>query len=317
MKRFIWLLPVLICSFLLLSFSSEEEIKDKRETFLHDGYLRTYFVHLPANYNPARKYPLVFGLHGGGGKAKAFNRSTNRRLSELADEENFIVVYPQGVKKSWNDNKHREPYGAARKLNIDDVGFFRKLIDKLERDYSIDSRYIFSCGISNGGLMSLTLAAEIPEKIRAIGMVASNFGEVQATQMSEAMPFSLMIIHGTEDPIFPYNEGNVQVFQQNRGKVLGVDQSIAFINYLNTSDAIITKEGLPNPNLSDNCTAFHIKYLNSYKPEFKVELIKVIGGGHTWPGGFQYLPKKLIGEVSKDFNAADKLWEFFESHIEE
>ncbi len=47
------------------------------------------------------------------------------------------------------------------------------------------------------------------------------------------------------------------------------------------------------------------------------EEIKVIGGGHTWSGGFQYLPKKLIGEVSKDFNVADKLWKFFESHIEE
>jgi polyhydroxybutyrate depolymerase len=135
--------------------------------------------------------------------------------------------------------------------------------------------------------------------------------------MSESTPFSLMIIHGTEDPIFPYDKGNVQVFKQNRGKVLGVDQSIAFTNYLNTSDAVIMKEELPNLDLKDNCIAIHYKYLNTHKPEFKVELIKVIGGGHTWPGGHQYLPKKLIGEVSKDFNAADKLWEFFKSHITE
>ncbi|MBT8275511.1 MAG: hypothetical protein KJO39_05155 [Bacteroidia bacterium] len=46
MKRFILLLPVLLCSFLLFSFSSEE-IKDKKETLFHDGYLRTYYVHLP------------------------------------------------------------------------------------------------------------------------------------------------------------------------------------------------------------------------------------------------------------------------------
>jgi polyhydroxybutyrate depolymerase len=316
MKSFFHPLLIIICFFLVSSFASIDT-KDKKETLYHDGYRRTYYVHLPADYDPAKKYPLVFGLHGGGGKAKAFNRSTNRRLSELADEEDFIVVYPQGVKKSWNDNKNREPNGAARKLNIDDVGFFRKLIEKLENEYSIDSRYIFSCGISNGGLMSLTLAAELPEKIRVIGMVASNFGEIQASQMSEATPFSVMIIHGTEDPIFPYDEGNVTIFKQNRGKVLGVNQSIGFANYLNGSDAKVIREELPNPNKTDNCTATHYKYINTYNPESKVELIKVIGGGHTWPGGFQYLPKKLIGEVSKDFNAADKLWEFFESHIEE
>jgi polyhydroxybutyrate depolymerase len=142
--RFIGLLTILLVYLISPEIIASEIIKDTKHHLEHDGYKRTYFVHLPANYNPDKQYPLVFGLHGGGGKAKTFNRSTNYRLNELADEKGFIVVYPQGVKKSWNDNPDREPYGAARKLNIDDVGFFRKMINKLESDYSIDSHYIFS-----------------------------------------------------------------------------------------------------------------------------------------------------------------------------
>lgn len=45
----------------------------------------------------------------------------------------------------------------------------------------------------------------------------------------------------------------------------------------------------------------------------KVVLIKIKGGGHTWPGASQYLPKILVGTVCKDFNANDVIWEFFSS----
>ena len=175
-----------------VSFASEGR-KNIKKSLTHDGLKRTYLVHLPKNYSPAESYPLVFALHGGSGTAKRFNRSTRNRFNDLADEENFILVYPQGIKKSWNDNPNRQD-GGARKLNIDDVGFFKKLISKLETDYAVDSENIFVCGISNGGLMSQTLAAELPSKIRAIGLVASNFGTLQASKMANATPFSILLI---------------------------------------------------------------------------------------------------------------------------
>jgi polyhydroxybutyrate depolymerase len=45
--------------------------------------------------------------------------------------------------------------------------------------------------------------------------------------------------------------------------------------------------------------------------EGQVGLLAVIGGGHTWPGGIQYLPASLIGRSSRDFSASDAIWEFF------
>ena len=302
--------------FVMVSSFSSETIKDKKQNLVHDGRVRTFFVHLPKNYTPQTKYPLVIALHGGGGTAKAFNRGTRGRFNELADKEDFILVYPQGVKKSWNDNNKRDTLGKARKLNIDDVGFLRKMIQKLENDYSVDSNNIFACGISNGGLMSQTLAAELPEKIKAIGMVASNFSKAQTDEMQSATPFSMIVIHGTEDPLFPYEEGVIQVFKKSRGRVLGVKKSIFFLAAINGNDTIGIVRSLPNPVLMDGCTTEQIVYPNPKNPNYKIELIKVIGGGHTWPGGTQYLPKKLVGRASKDFNACDALWEFFESTIQ-
>lgn len=305
-------LVFVLASFIIASSFSTETKRDKKQTLIHDGRVRTYLVHLPKKYISQNNYPLVIALHGGGGTAKSFNRSTRGRFNDLADEENFILVYPQGVKRSWNDNNKRDTLGKARKLNIDDVGFIKKMIENLEVDYAVDSNNIFACGISNGGLMSLTLATELPENIKAIGMVASNFSAEQLTVMQKAKPFSMIMIHGTSDPIFPYSEGEIKVFKQRRGRVIGVRKSIAFLCAINGNQTTGLVRALPDLATLDGCTSEQIVYPNLVNPNYKIELINVIGGGHTWPGGTQYLPKKLIGRVSRDFNACDALWEFFE-----
>ncbi|MEL6809730.1 MAG: PHB depolymerase family esterase [Bacteroidota bacterium] len=308
----------LIVTMLLIMLSSFTKVsaQDEKHSLWHEGRLRTYWVHLPKDYTPQNNYPLVLALHGGGGTAKRFNRSTRSRFNELADEENFVLVYPQGVKKSWNDNRKRDTLGAARKLDIDDVGFIEKMIAALETDYSINSNAIFSCGISNGGLMSLTLATALPGKIKAIGMVASNFSEAQAQEMENASPFSCLIIHGTEDPIFPYEEGDITIFKQRRGKVLGFEKSLELMRNLNGNFTPAIVRVIPNSSKKDGCTAVYSTFPNPNNPHWKLDAITVIGGGHTWPGGTQYLPKKFIGKTSRDFNACDSLWEFFKSTID-
>lgn len=37
----------------------------------------------------------------------------------------------------------------------------------------------------------------------------------------------------------------------------------------------------------------------------------VNGGGHAWPGGWQYLPIPIIGTTSTDIDASAILFEFF------
>jgi polyhydroxybutyrate depolymerase len=45
-----------------------------------------------------------------------------------------------------------------------------------------------------------------------------------------------------------------------------------------------------------------------------LELLTIVGGGHTWPGGSQYLPKFVIGPVTRDFSASERAWQFFVDH---
>jgi poly(3-hydroxybutyrate) depolymerase len=40
----------------------------------------------------------------------------------------------------------------------------------------------------------------------------------------------------------------------------------------------------------------------------------VFNGGHGLPGSRQYLPPRLIGNISQDFNGAQVIWDFFEQN---
>lgn len=71
-------------------------------------------------------------MHGGDGTAKQLMHNTRKRFNKLANTKGFIVVYLQGVKKSWNDNNTHDTNGFAGKENIDDVGFIIKMIQQLE-----------------------------------------------------------------------------------------------------------------------------------------------------------------------------------------
>ena len=52
-------------------------------------------MHLPTAYDEEGSFPLVIAMHGGFGNV--LNLQNQSQLSVTADEENFIVVYPEGV----------------------------------------------------------------------------------------------------------------------------------------------------------------------------------------------------------------------------
>ena len=99
--------------------------------------------------------------------------------------------------------------------------------------------------------------------------------------------------------------------------LLGIEKSIAYMSSLNgnNSEPIVTK--LKNISIKDNCISEHLVYPNPENPTLKLELIKVINGGHSWPGAKKKkrLLKKITGTTTQDFYACDKLWEFFKSTL--
>jgi len=169
------------------------------------GRRRSYLLHLPPAYAGGKGVPLVIALHGGGGRAQGMVEITN--LSVKADNAGFVVAYPNGTGRlknrflTWNGGNC---CAYAFKNKVDDVGFIRALIEKLERELKIDSRRIFVTGFSNGAMMAYRLGCELSDKIAAAAPVAgaSNVEPCRPTQ-----PLSVIIFHGTADQHVPYEGG--------------------------------------------------------------------------------------------------------------
>jgi polyhydroxybutyrate depolymerase len=283
---------------------------DYSSSILSGGLQRTYNVHISDAYDKNKPTPLVIVLHGGGGNGQGMIKLTG--FNAVADENNFIVVYPDGFEKHWNDGRDVRRY-SAQSQNVDDVGFISALIDHLSSKYNIDSKKVYVTGISNGAFMSNRLGCQLSQKIAAIAPVAGNMPANIAPQCKPTRPVSALIINGTEDPLVPWSGGYAHIGSVKLGEILSVADTVKLWveNDKCTAPPVIAQ--LPDKDPSDGTTVSTETYKGCTN-DAEVILYKVEGGGHTWPGGPQYLPRLLIGRTSRDFNASEVIWQFFNQH---
>jgi len=285
--------------------------RDVELIIVHDGYTREFILHLPVHYEQLGNIPLLIALHGGAGTARGMIGLTKGRFNELADEYGFLVVYPQGLGKSWNDGR-QDPISYAHENNIDDIGFFRKLILKMTDEYKADPGKVCVTGISNGGFMSVRVSRDLADQVKAVVPVCAGIPAATKDAHLSAPPVNMLLINGTDDPLVPYNGGEVTVLGKKRGMVLSTDETISMFVARNACSDVARIEEIADNDPQDGTRVIREEYTNTDTGN-KVVLLKVIDGGHTWPGGWQYLKEKWIGKTSMDINACDEIWSFFRS----
>lgn len=268
---------------------------------------RTYYLHVPAKLPKDKAVPLVMVFHGGGGEGISTSRLTS--FNAIADRENFIVVYPNGIWKNWNDGRESGVLQAQRE-KIDDVAFVNAMIDAIAKEYKIDEKRIYATGISNGGIFSHYIGANLSNRIAAIAPVVGGIAEPFSKKFKPKEPVSVLIFQGTDDPLVPYNGGSVA---RTRGKIISTDEAIKlWLKNNGIKEAPTTTESF-DKDKTDDCNVD--KYIwSGGTDKTAVVLYKLNGGGHTWPGGVQYLPRSTIGGVCREVNATEVIWEFFKQH---
>ena len=230
----------------------------------------------------------------------------------LSEREGFIVAYPDGIERRWNDGRGQQRYRAHRE-NIDDVGFILKLIDRLSEQFSIDRKRVYVTGISNGGLMSNRLANERADKIAAIAVVTASITTELASRFSPPQPIPVLIINGEADPLVPYEGGEIHFGKLALGTVTSTAETVRLWLKHNGCPAKPVVTSLPDVDPGDG-TRVRREVYGSAESDAEVILYCIENGGHTWPGGQQYLPESRIGKTCRDINACVVIWNFFKSH---
>ncbi len=277
------------------------------KSLTQNGLKRTYHLHVPSSYRASIAAPLVIALHGGGGNGNKMARLSG--LSLLSDENGFVVVYPDAVERHWNDGRGLSKYRSQRENNYD-VGFISGMIDAISNDYNIDGKRVYVTGASNGAMMSLRLGCELADRITALAPVIGSMPENLVSGCSPTRPIPVLMINGTDDPLVPWEGGFVHFFQKKLGKIISVPETIDFWVLRNgcSTDPEITLEPDTDP---EDGTRVRKSVYRQCADGAAVVLYEVKGGGHTWPGGYQYLPEFLIGKTNRDLNASETIWNFF------
>lgn len=291
---------VLFPSLLLGASPSAAQNVDSTRSITIGGLERTYLLHLPPNAG-ARPLPLVVLLHGRLGTGAGMVRLTH--FDQVADSAGVVVAYPDGWHRSWADGRMGTP---ADQHGVDDVAFILAMIDDIAAHSAIDTTRIYAAGISNGGFMTERLACDAGRRFAAVGVVAATFGDSLAARCRLHPAVAVEFFNGTNDPLVPYDGGELK---GDRGHVLSVDGTTA----LWAEDEACSATPEEEPILDRVHDGTHV--MRRTWPECggrgAVIAFRIEGGGHTWPGGTQYLPKMMVGIASQNLDASRELWSFF------
>jgi polyhydroxybutyrate depolymerase len=286
---------------------SRYQTQASKASLVWDGLTRTYQVHVPNNLKPGAALVLV--LHGGGGSGAYAARHT--AMSEVADREGFIAVYPDGTAplsavnnlRTWNAV---HCCSGAYQDGVDDVGFLTALIQKMQATYPIDSKRIYATGNSNGAMMAYRLAAEKSELIAAIAPLSGSIGGDPDTSDSDDSikiiptpknPVAVAIFHGTADDTVLYQGGEGQPMPGSRHRYdLSVAESSQFWVKANNCNPLPQQQSAPLVGLE--------RY-SSCDEGSEVWVYSLKDFGHRWD---------MTIPILADKSGSDLIWEFFAAH---
>jgi len=300
----------------LLSSACPGTNKEVRHASLvHDGLTRTYRLFVPQSLSKDASVPLVIVLHGGGGNGDKIAKLT--RFDDSARNHGYIAVYPDAYEKHWNDGRQGTPY-ASMQLNVDDVGFLESLIALLKSQFAIDSSRVYITGASNGGMMTFRMLCERTSLFAAAAPVIANMPTDLIGACSPGAPISMLILNGEEDPLMPWNGGEISPDFPKRektfkGTVASTSDTVAYWFDWDACTFVGDKTYLPDTDPNDGTRIWYQAHTGG-TGDAEVILYGVEGGGHGWPGGAQYLVESIIGKVSHDVDATELIWDFFQSH---
>jgi len=304
-----------ICLFFLMvssitlsscDWNNTAEGLDAEEYVQYAGLTRFYTVHLPPKYDGTAALPLVVMLHGSSQNIEDIKYITG--FDTVANENSFLALYPLAYENNWNDGRAVAGI-AAYDLNVDDVSFITAVMDRVIGSFNVDPNRVYIAGFSNGAMMAHRMAMALPERFAALAAVAGTIPQNLVSMYAPALPVPAVLMHGTEDPVVPY-EGGVLNPTLPMGVVLSVTDSAAYWAALNNCSLTPAAAEEPNRNWLDGT----LVYRETYVPQTgnsPVVLYRIEGGGHSWPGSPRALELVTDGRISRDIDASGVIWSFF------
>jgi len=238
--------------------------------------------------------PTVIVLHGALISAEAtvswygFGEAVRRR--------GFAAAFPRGLNLLWNDGRN-----AAWGSDADDVGFLKRLAQRLVATGTADPARLYLIGVSNGGMMALRLLCEASEPFAGAGLVIAGMPTEVGTRCHIRRPIPIIMFNGTADTLIPYGGGAVGVGGL-QGTVWPVERTAPFLARQNGCEPI----GKRRIAAGSGADAIRVVRLDWGRCDTGVTLYRIEGGGHQVYGHTNYFPL-FLGPGTNLISAPDTI----------
>jgi len=178
-----------------------------------------YLLYLPSGYKQSdnKKWPLMLFLHGAGERGSDVQRvAVHGPLGLVKQGTNFpfIIVAPQcPASQIWQNDP------------------LLQLLDRMEKDYRVDTKRIYLTGLSMGGYGTWKLGLTHPERFAAIvpicggcNMLEVILGPRDKAEAVKSLP--VWAFHGAKDDVVPLSESQRVVDGLKRGGVKEVKLTV-------------------------------------------------------------------------------------------
>ncbi len=274
------------------------------------GDTGSYIRQLPSDYNGRKPLPTVIDLHGYAEPASL--QVTVSNLGQYGDDHGFITITPEvnHTVPMWNTT-----------LGGPDLRFFASTLDAVEHSLCVDENRVFVTGYSDGAFMTSAIACQYADRVAAVAPVA---GIQSIAGCRAARPVPVVAFHGTADPFVSYTGGlGASALRlpapDGSGRTIG---QLANPNDLQKGPSIpaITARWAHRNRCQSPPAA--VKVANDVTlvqfrcpPQGSVELYRIAGGGHAWPGsnGSNAIAA-VVGRTTFSISADAVMWAFFRAH---
>lgn len=285
-----------------------------KQTITSGGAERWFWLDVPPAVSDGKPMPLVLDLHGYSEGADVHVAMSG--LGKFGEGEGFVTLTPHGsgVVPMWDTG-----------LQSADMDFLGDALDTVEAQVCIDTNRVYTTGLSNGAFMTSAVACRYNDRIAAVAPVA---GARVITGCELSRPVPIVSFHGTDDGFVSYDGGLGEAAMNlpapdGSGKKLGdslteeqlADMRGASASIPDTMQAWAVRNGCPKGHREQQVAEDVTRFVYDCPPLKAVELYRVTGGGHTWPGSpVSEAAGTLIGHTTMNISADEIMWKFFQDH---
>ncbi len=285
-----------------------------KRTVTSGGSSRWFWLDVPPAVSAGTPMPLVLDLHGYSEGADVHVAMSG--LGKFGESKGFVTITPQGsgVVPMWDTG-----------LQSADMDFLGDALDSVEQQVCIDTNRVYTTGLSNGAFMTSAVACRYSDRIAAVAPVA---GARVITGCKLTRPVPIVAFHGTADEYVSYTGGLGQAAMNlpapdGSGKKLGdgltprqlADMRGASKSIPATMQAWAVRNGCPAGHREQPVASDVTRFVYDCPPPEAVELYRVTGGGHTWPGsGVSQAAASIVGHTTMNIVADEIMWKFFRDH---